>query len=40
KIVVIRPQMPIVVGRIERDIHKLTDFYKEGYACADSFVFQ
>lgn len=40
KIVVIRPKKPVVVGRIERDIQKLTDLYKEGYACADSLVFQ
>lgn len=34
KIVVIRPEKPVVVDRIERDIRKLTDFYEEGYACA------
>ena len=34
KIVVIRPQKPVVVDRIERDIQKLTDFYQEGYECA------
>lgn len=33
RIVVIRPQKPVVVDRIERDIRKLTDFYEEGYAC-------
>lgn len=37
KIEVIRPQKPIVVDRIERDIRKLTDLYEEGYACAEAF---
>lgn len=34
KIIVIRPLKPIVVGRMETDVHKLMDLYKEGYACA------
>lgn len=34
KILVIRPQKPVVVDRIERDIRKLTEFYEEGYECA------
>ncbi len=34
KIVVIRPEKPVVVNRIERDIKKLTSLYDEGYACA------
>lgn len=34
KITVIRPQKPVVVDRIERDIRKLTALYEEGYACA------
>ena len=33
-ITVIRPRKPVVVDRIERDIHKLTDLYEEGYECA------
>lgn len=33
-IVVIRPQKPVTVDRIERDVRKLTAFYEEGYACA------
>lgn len=37
KIVVIRPQKPVVVDRIERDIQKLTDFYQEGYECAKQY---
>lgn len=31
---VIRPIDPVKVGRIEKDINKLTEFYEEGYACA------
>lgn len=34
-ITVIRPQKPVVVDRIERDIRKLTELYEEGYACAE-----
>ncbi|MCD8260149.1 MAG: patatin family protein [Bacteroides sp.] len=34
KITVIRPEKPVVVDRIERDIKKLTDLYEEGYECA------
>ena len=37
EITVIRPQKPIVVDRIERDVKKLTDLYEEGYACAAEF---
>ncbi len=33
-ITVIRPINPVTVDRIERDIHKLTAFYEEGYVCA------
>lgn len=40
EIIVIRPQMPIVVDRIERDIKKLTALYEEGYQCAAQFVFR
>ena len=39
EIVVIRPQKPVVVDRIERDIKKLTELYEEGYRCAEQFVF-
>lgn len=35
KITVIRPQKPVIVDRIERDIQKLTEFYQEGYECAE-----
>ena len=34
KIVVIRPEEPIVVGRMETSTKKLTDLYHQGYACA------
>lgn len=34
KIIVIRPQKPVVVDRIEKDVQKLTEFYNEGYGCA------
>ncbi|WP_455584403.1 patatin-like phospholipase family protein [Bacteroides sp.] len=38
KITVIRPQKPVIVDRIERDIQKLTDFYQEGYECAKNSI--
>lgn len=34
KIIVIRPEKPIVVGRMETSVKKLTDLYNEGYLCA------
>lgn len=34
---VIRPQRPVEVGRMERNIRKLTALYEEGYQCADEF---
>ena len=34
KIIVIRPEEPIVVGRMETSTKKLTDLYHQGYACA------
>ena len=34
KIIVIRPENPIVVGRMETSVKKLTDLYNEGYQCA------
>jgi len=33
KVFVIRPQNPIVVDRIEKDVDKLTNLYNEGYEC-------
>ena len=39
EITVIRPQQPVTVDRIERDIQKLTDLYEEGYACAEEYDF-
>ena len=38
KIVVIRPTEPIVVGRMETSIKKLTDLYEQGYACAKKVI--
>ncbi|MBE6275069.1 MAG: patatin family protein [Bacteroides sp.] len=38
KIVVIRPKKPIVVGRMETSVKKLTDLYEEGYACAHAVM--
>ncbi len=40
RIIVIRPQNPVLVDRIEKDINKLTDFYNEGYACATTIMEQ
>ena len=34
RIIVIRPEKPIVVGRMETNTKKLTDLYEQGYACA------
>lgn len=34
EIIVIRPEKPIVVDRMETSTQKLTDLYLEGYACA------
>lgn len=38
KIVVIRPEQPIVVDRMETSTRKLTDLYLEGYACAQKVM--
>lgn len=40
EIIVIRPERPIVVDRMERDTDKLLDLYNEGYACAESIAFE
>ena len=37
-IYVIRPERPLSVGRMERNINKLIALYDEGYACAQSFL--
>ena len=34
KILVIRPEEPVVVGRMGSNVKKLTDLYNQGYACA------
>lgn len=39
ELVVIRPQKPIIVDRIERDTRKLLDLYNEGYECAAAAEF-
>ena len=33
EVVVIRPEQPMQVDRIERDVNKLTALYDEGYRC-------
>ena len=38
KITVIRPVRPVEVGRMEKDIVKLTALYNEGYKVAGQFV--
>lgn len=40
EIVVIRPEKPIQVDRIERNIQKLKDLYEEGYECAKKVRFE
>lgn len=40
EILVIRPEKPIVVDRIERDTNKLRDLYQQGYECADKIIFE
>lgn len=34
KLLVIRPELPIIVDRMERDTKKLLDLYQQGYECA------
>ena len=38
RIIVIRPEQPVEVGRMEKDIAKLTALYEEGYRVAERFV--
>ena len=38
RIIVIRPQNPVAVGRMEKDTAKLTALYDEGYAVAKEFL--
>lgn len=38
KILVIRPEKPIVVDRMETSVRKLTDLYNEGYECAKKVI--
>ena len=37
---VIRPEKPLQVSRIEKDINKLVDLYNEGFEIASRFVTQ
>ena len=39
ELIVILPQAPIVVDRMERDVQKLLDLYNEGYNCASQIDF-
>ena len=34
QVIIIRPERPLEVDRIERDVLKLTDLYNQGYECA------
>lgn len=38
KVHVIRPEKPLMVERLERNVQKLTDLYHEGYACAEHLI--
>ena len=38
KILVIRPEEPIVVGRMEKDVDKLEHLYEEGFRLGEQFV--
>ena len=38
-LLVIRPEQPIQVDRMERDTRKLLDLYREGYECAEKIRF-
>ena len=38
RIIVIRPEKPVVVDRMEKNVQKLTDLYNEGYACAGKIL--
>ena len=38
--IVIRPQRPIEVDRMERDTAKLLALYQEGYDCAAQITFK
>ena len=38
RIIVIRPEKPVAVDRMEKNVQKLTDLYNEGYACAKKIL--
>ena len=39
KLIILRPERPIVVDRMERNTQKLIDLYDEGYECASKIEF-
>lgn len=38
KAIIIRPEIALTVDRMERDIHKLADLYRQGYECARKII--
>ena len=38
RIVVVRPESKVTVGRMEKNVAKLTALYEEGYACAEKVL--
>ena len=38
RIIAIRPEAPVQVSRIEKDIKKLTALYEEGWRCAEKVI--
>ena len=38
RIITIRPEAPVQVSRIEKDIKKLTALYEEGWRCAEKVI--
>lgn len=38
KILVIRPEKPVVVGRMEKDVNKLEALYEEGFRLGEDFI--
>lgn len=38
RIIVVRPERPVEVGRMEKDISKLTALYEEGYKVAENLI--
>lgn len=40
RILVIRPEMPVVVGRMEKDTSKLEALYEEGFSLGERFLYK